>query len=51
MYKNTGKTGNAGWMGALKTSSEKKKHILSKVLLKNTFATGVAFITELHSRK
>ena len=29
----------------------KKKHILSKVLLKNTFATGVAFITELHSRK
>ena len=33
-----------------KTSSE-KKHILSKVLLKNTFATGVAFITELHSRK
>ena len=33
-----------------KTLSE-KKHILSKVKLKNTFGTDVAFNTELHSRK
>ena len=33
-----------------KTSSEKKS-ILSKVHLKNAFVTGVAFNTELHSRK
>ena len=33
-----------------KISSE-KKHILSKVELKNAFVTGVEFNTELHSRK
>ena len=33
-----------------KISSE-KKHILSKVELKNAFVTDVEFNTELHSRK
>ena len=33
-----------------KISSE-EKHKLTKVQFKNAFATGVAFSTELHSRK
>ena len=31
--------------------SSKKKHILSKVQLKNAFVTGLAFNIELQSRK
>ena len=37
--------------GCRENKHQKKKHLLSQVQLKNAFATGAAFNTELYSRK